>query len=154
MTTAKDLFAVLQRKAGFEAVSHTPSATRLRVMGRLPIDRAGMNMANWKVLMDRLFVAMERGRPWTVDISKMYFRKGGKLVYAWRLLFQGDNIEGHFKDIINVIQTSPGAARPEPEEVKLYGRQSNDTSGGKRGAQPVLSAVVGPMAAARKNMGG
>jgi hypothetical protein len=156
MSTAAELFTALHRRAGFEMVNHTLAPTRLRILGRLPLDRAGMNMSNWKVLMERLLTAAEQGRPWSVDLSKSYFKKGGRIVYAWRVIFQGDAIETHLTDIINVVKTSPGARIPEPTEVRLYGlpQDRNNTAGGKAGAGPVGSVAVGPLAAARKNMGG
>lgn len=156
MATLPELFANLRSKAGFEVVSHTITPTRLRVLGRLPLDRAGMNMGNWVVLVDRLLTASEQGKPWSVDVSKSYFKRQGKLVYAWRLLIQADEIEKHYGDMISVVKTSPGAARPEPTEVRLYGRAAddNDTSGGKRGAGPAGSVLIGAAAAYRKNMGG
>lgn len=154
MATLPELFATLRSKAGFEVVSHTLSPTRLRVLGRLPLDRGGMNMGNWVVLVDRLLAASEQSRPWSVDVSKHYFRRDSKLVYAWRLLFQADEIEKQYADIISTVKASPGAARPEPTEVRLYGRQDNDPSGGKRGAGPVGSIAVGPLAVFAKQRGG
>jgi hypothetical protein len=154
MATLPELFATLRSKSGFEVVSHTPSATRLRVLGRLPLDREGMNINNWVVLVARLLTATEQGKPWSVDVSKHYFKRDGKLVYAWRLLFQAEEIEKHYADIMNVAKNSPGAKRPEPEEVRLYGRESNDTSGGKRGAGALGSVAVGPIAVFSKQHGG
>jgi hypothetical protein len=157
MADVSELFKMMQRKCGFELVNHAlMPPTRLRMLGRVPVDQAGMNMGNWKVLMDRLLTAVEQGRPWSVDISKSYFKKGGRLVYAWRLIFQAEAIEQQLADIINLTKTSPGSARPEPLEVRLYGVEENrnSTAGGKRGAGPLGSVMVGPMAVARKNMGG
>jgi hypothetical protein len=156
MSTVAELFTALHRRAGFEMVAHTLAPTRLRILGRLPLDRQGMNMSNWKVLMERLLTASEQGRPWSVDLSKNYFKKGGRIVYAWRVIFQGDAIAMHLTDIINVVKTSPGARIPEPEFVTLHGLppDRNNTAGGKAGAGPVGSVAVGPMAAMRKNLGG
>lgn len=157
MATLDDLFAVLQHKAGLEVVNHTLTApSRLRVLGRLPMDRAGTNINNWKVLMDRLLTATERGRPWSVDLSKSYFKKAGKVVYAWRLIFQADEVEKQYADIINIIRTSPQAARQVPDEVRLYGveQDRNNPAGGKRGAGMTDKTAVGAAAAMRKSMGG
>jgi hypothetical protein len=156
MSTPAELFQVLRRKAGFEMVTHTVNETRLRVVGRLPLDRQGANMNNWKVLMLRMLSAADHGRPWSVDISKHYFKKAGKLVYGWRVIFQGPEILKHLADIINVISTSPGAAKPEPEFVTLHGLppDRNNPAGGKAGAGPTGTVPVGPIAVMRKSMGG
>jgi hypothetical protein len=154
MATIDDLFAMLHKKCGFEVVNHTLNPDRLRVLGRVP--RQGMNVGNYLVLVDRMLRAALQSRPWTADISDVYILKANKTVYARRWLLQGTGIEAHLDDIIKVLMTSPGAQRPELEEVQLYGvlPNRNDTAGGRRGAGPMGSVAVGAAAAARKNLGG
>jgi hypothetical protein len=155
MATVDDLFVMLHKKTGFEVVNHTLTTNKLRVLGRVP--RQGMNVGNYLVLVHRMLTATENGkRPWSVDISDVYLKKGGKVAYARRWLVQADNIEAHLADIIAVLQSSPGAQRPELEEVKLYGLSPdrNNTAGGRRGAGPMGSVAVGAAAAVRKNLGG
>jgi hypothetical protein len=150
MTTLPELLAVLHRKGGFEMVNHTVSPARLRLVGRVP----KIHMSNWLVLVDRLIAASDGGRPWSVDISKWHFRRSQKVVFAWRLIFQAEEVEKQYADILNVSKTSPGAKMVESDEVHLYGRGDNDTSGGKRGAGPAGSVAVGPYAILKKSMGG
>lgn len=154
MATIDDLFAMLHKKCGFEVVSHTLNPDRLRVLGRVP--RQGMNVGNYLVLVDRMLRAALQSRPWTADISDVYILKANKTVYARRWLLQGTDVEKHLDDIIKVLMTSPGAQRPEIEEVRLYGLSPdrNNTAGGKRGAGPMGSVAVGAAAAVRKNLGG
>lgn len=154
----EDLFRAMQRKAGFEAVSVTePSAGQLRALGRIPEDMGGLNMGNWKILMYQLYTTMA-GRPWKVDISKSYFIKQetGKLVFAWRVIFQGENLAQHLPEIISVVNGSPVTARAEITEIPLAGAAANrgKVTGGRRGAGPSGQVLVGPAAIQAKLMGG
>jgi hypothetical protein len=154
MATEADLFKVLHRKSGLEVLSHTWTVPgkKLRVVGRVP--KQGMNVGNYLILVHNTLAAVQRGRPWSADISDVYMLKNDKVVFARRWLLQADELEKHFDEIIHVLKSAPVAQRPEPEEVRLYGRSSNDTAGGRRGAGPVGSVAVGPLAVMRKGMGG
>ena len=105
-------------------------------------------------IRDSLIAASDSGRPWSVDISKWHFLRNAKVVFAWRLIFQAEDIEKQYADILNIIRTAPNAKMPEPAEVRLYGRGNNDTAGGKRGAGPTDTVAVGPLAVLRKGLGG
>lgn len=158
MSTQAELLSALNKKAGFEAVSvDSTDPNRLRIMGRVPEDAIGMNMNNWKILMYRLYLAMEQ-RPWKADFSKSYFIRPDteKLVFAWRIIFQGENIVSHFKDIISLVVTSPNSARADVTEMVLPGasRDRHSTHGGRRGAGPSGSIAVGAAAAIQKQRGG
>jgi hypothetical protein len=153
-TAANALFAALRKKVSFEVVSQTETPNQLRILGRIPTDRLGLNEGNWKIVKYRLLIAMEE-RPWKVDLSKSYFIKTEtkKMVFAWRILLQGENIAQHYADIISVISTSP-SARAEVMEIPLVGNSRNDTTGGRRGAGPVGSVAVGPFALQQRTRGG
>lgn len=156
--STKALFAAMQKKAGFEAVSVSePSPNQIRALGRIPEDVGGMNMGNWKILMYRLYTVMAE-RAWKVDISKSYFIKEEtkKLVFAWRVILQGENLTQHLPEIIQIIQASPVSARAEVTEIPLAGAASNrgKVTGGRRGAGPSSQTLVGPAAAQAKLMGG
>ena len=150
------IIAALRKRAGYEAVSQNETATQLRFLGRLLPDRGGQGADNWKTLMHFLNAAMKE-RTWTVDISKYFFNKEetGLLVFAWRIIFQGENLAQHYTDIANVIAKAPNAAR-ELTEMPLAGATAdrNSTAGGKRGAGAFGKVLVGPMAVHQKNMGG
>jgi len=150
------LFSALRKKAGFEVVSHNESANQLRLLGRIPDDAFGLNSNNWKIVKYRLLEVME-DRSWKVDLSKSYFikKETKKMVFAWRVLFQGEGIANHYEEIAHLIEFSP-SARSEVLEVPLpgAGADRNNTAGGRRGAGPVGTVPVGPMALQRKMMGG
>lgn len=148
----------MQKKAGFEAVSVSePSPTQLRALGRIPEDLGGMNMGNWKILMYRLYSVMD-DRPWKVDISKSYFikKETGKLVFAWRVIVQGEDLAKHLPEITQIVTSSPVSARAEVTEIPLAGAAGNrgKVTGGRRGAGPSSQVLVGPAAAQSKLMGG
>lgn len=155
---AMGVFVAMRKKAGFEVVSHNDTnPNQLRVLGRVPEDRVGLNMNNWKILMYRLYNAMEK-RPWKVDFSKSYFihDKTKKLVFAWRIIFQGEELTQHYLEIAQFIASSPISARTEVTEMPLTGASAdrNSTDGGKRGAGAFGKVLVGPMAVHAKRMGG
>lgn len=148
----------MRKKAGFEAVSVSePVPGQLRVLGRVPEDPGGLNMNNWKILMYRFYTVM-RDRPWKADFSKSYFIKeeSQKLVFAWRVIFQGENLAQHYSELIQVVASSPISARAEVTEFPLAGAAQNRgaVTGGKRGAGPSGRVLVGPAAAQAKLMGG
>lgn len=153
-TPANALFAALRKKVGFEVVSQNESANQLRILGRIPTDNLGLNENNWKIVKYRLLTAME-DRPWKVDLSKSYFikKETKKMVFAWRILLQGEGIAQHYADVINIITTSP-SARAEVTEIPLVGGSFNSTAGGRRGAGEMGKVPVGPMAAQQKQRGG
>jgi hypothetical protein len=157
MTTTNDLYQILLQKVGYEVVVPTEEPGRLRLMGRIPADKEERNMGNWKLVMDRVLEAAF-DRPWTVDISKNYFKKGKgqPVVFAWRIIFAHADIAQHYADIVNIIRTAPSSARTEVTEMPLPGSSvhRNSTAGGKRGAGVSGSIPVGPLAAQQKNMGG
>lgn len=156
-TSKTTVFVALRKKVGFEVVSDTETPNQLRVLGRIPEDSLGLNGNNWKIVTYRLLKAMD-SRPWKVDVSKSYFikKETGKLVFAWRILLQGDGIAQHYADVINLIDTSP-SARVEVTEIPLGGGNEggrNNTAGGRRGAGPMGSIPTGPLAVRNKQMGG
>lgn len=157
-TPAETLLNALRKKAGFETVSMAePSPNQLRVLGRVLEDQAGMNMNNWKILMYRFYTTME-ARPWKVDFSKSYFvqPETKRLVFAWRLIFQGEGLAQHYPELVKLAETSPIAARGEVTEMLLPGADASrhSTHGGKRGAGPAGKVLVGPLAVQAKMRGG
>jgi hypothetical protein len=158
MATSKaQLFGALKQRVGFEVVSETETPNQLRILGRIPEDSLGLNGNNWKIVKYRLLTVMEQ-RPWKVDLSKSYFikKETKKMVFAWRVLLQGENIAQHYADLVNIIMTSP-SARVEVTEIPLgSGNEANrnSTAGGRRGAGPMGSVPTGPLAVGQKNMGG
>ena len=141
MADRKQLYAALGSRAGFETVSETATDQQLRVIGRV----SQQGMPNWLIVIQQLLLNQEDA-PWNVDISKQYFLRGGKVLYGWRLIFQGEELESYLDQIIEIVHGSPHAKRTV-DEVPLVGC-SPDRNVPKRGkgAQGVLGAVVGPAA--------
>lgn len=142
---AEDLLHRLQVRGGFEAVNHSTKNTQLRILGRVP----PQSMDGWLIIVQRLLMASGKSN-WTVDISKPYFLKNGKVVYGWRLIFQGEEIWNQLDDIAQLIFNSP---RPKKilDEQPLPGVSGdrNVPSASGKGAQGVLRAAVGPVAVAQ-----
>lgn len=121
-TTLRDLQAALQRKTGFEVIDAGEAPTQLRLMGRLPMDKMGVNLANWHLLIVAL---SDGGEGWTVDISKKYFKRGSKPVYSWRLIFQSAELKSKYAVILKAIMGTPYAGRGELSEFPLAGARSD-----------------------------
>ena len=145
------LYAALSAK-GFQLVGETVGEKQLRLVGRVP----QLQMPQWLKVLEALRPedGAPNALPWSVDISKQYFKKGGKTKYAWRLILQGENLVAHIAGIIAVVSAVDAVSTPEQYaqvpfrvmEVPLYaaGMDRNDASRNRgKGAQPTLKAVVG-----------
>lgn len=112
------LLTLLRSKFGFEAKDVRPGKNQLRILGRLPNNRLG----DWLVAMHHVFLRMEQC-PWAVDISKSYFVRSGKIVFAWRLIFQSQEPLERFisTDICNAFEGAPRGTRGQVMEVPLIG---------------------------------
>lgn len=150
-----DLVAALNQRAGFELVEQSKTARQIRLLGRVPLDRAGLNMNNWLIVTRQLLLRSAQGTAWTTDISKDYFLRNEKLVFAWRIILQADTIEAHLAEITSVVNTTPPSSRSEVTEMPLAGASPdrNSTAGGRRGAGPVDRVPIGPLAVQAKQAG-
>jgi len=130
------LTAALLQKCGFEATDVTPGPNQVRILGRVPTAR----LQDWLFVLDNLDA--NSGNLWTCDLSKKYFRRNKRLVYAWRLIFQGEEVLQHLHDIIRVVNTSARSARQEITEFPLIGASPNrdmPPEPGRRGASRTLA---------------
>jgi hypothetical protein len=129
---------------GFETVSKNVTAKQMRLLGRVP----QANMSNWLVAMDYLLAKGETAA-WTLDISKQYFRRNGRLLFAWRIILQSDDVAKYYDDLGEAVRNSP-KARATVETYTLHGAGPNRNSmrDGK-GVQGALNAVVGAQAVRR-----
>lgn len=139
MATLRDLQAALQRKSGFEFIRHaeSPDGSQLRISGRQPKDRMGMNIKNWLFVVDNLITASEvQGSPWSVDISKHHVHRSAtsrQVVYYWRVIFQSGStkISDHYDAIMKAIMSAEFASRGEVTEFPLPGAgRDRNASGG------------------------
>jgi hypothetical protein len=125
------LASALRVKCGFEATDINGGANQTRILGRVPTNR----MPDWLFVLDSIDTAS--GEHWTCDLSKKYFRRQGRLVYAWRLIFQGENVELYVDNIVSVVNGAARSARQELTEFPLIGSDPSRNEPlvpGKRGA--------------------
>jgi len=152
--TADDLLRVLRMRSGFEAVNHQESANQLRVLGR--VQKQGVN--GWLLVARQLLLASERS-DWSLDVSKQYFLRGGKIMFGWRLILQGNLVAQRYEHVAQVVANAP-RARAIVEEQLLPGaragvdRNAPSLENRGKGAQGSLKAVVGPFASAALRRGG
>lgn len=149
------ILQAMKVKAGFQALDVNEGKGRLRILGRVPQSQTTRNTLNWLIVAYRLLKASNQ--VYKVDVSKQYFIKNDRIVFAWRLVFEGNDLEKYYEFITNVVKESPQTATFDlSEEVPLHGvaADRNNTAGGKRGASSVFRGVVGPEALAAKNRGG
>jgi len=148
MAKAQDLINVLAARARFEPVDIQESSNQIRILGRVRTDGTSAAMDNWLLMMNSIAEREERpGCAWKVDISRKYFRRGGKLIFAWRLIIQGEGMTSLLPDLISAAQASPVSQRTELTEIALPGghRDRNALRNGK-GAGATGQVPVGPMA--------
>lgn len=141
---------LLKMRGGFELVNHNSTVNQVRILGRVPKE----SMNSWLVIIHQL-LKLSESSSWSADISKQYFLRQGRVLFGWRVILQGENVEGYMGVLCEAVSNAP---RPKVilEEQRLYGASPdrNAPRGGK-GAQGVLTAVVGPMAIAQQRaMGG
>jgi hypothetical protein len=150
----QDLLRALNQRAGFELVDKSGTPSQLRLIGRVPLDREGRNMNNWLLVLREL-LTRSASAPWKADISKHYFLMAGKVVYAWRIILQGEAIETHLAEVTALVNAAPQTSRTEVAEMPLagVGPDRNSTVGGKRGAGSVGGVPIGPAAVYSKQMG-
>ena len=151
MAAKDELYVALNQAVRFQVVQETPRKSQISIIGRVP--KQGMD--TWLFIIHHLILVTDSS-PWSIDISKQYFNRGGKLMWGWRLIIQsgGGDFETEVRDVINQIGASP-KARPILQEQPLPGggRHSQGLQRGK-GAQSVLNPIVGPMALLQQKMGG
>jgi hypothetical protein len=141
----EDLLHKLQVRGGFETVNNTGTNTQLRILGRVPKDA----MNGWLIVVQRFLAASEKA-DWTVDVSKQYFLKNEKVVFGWRLIFQGDTVWDQIDELGKIVTNAP-RPRAVVDEQPLSGANPNRNvpSATGKGAQGVLKAAVGPVAVAQ-----
>jgi hypothetical protein len=89
--------------------------------------------------------------PWTVDISKKYINKHDQVRYAWRFIFQGENLKEHYAQICSIIRSAPQPSRVELQSIILPGHKPGDIRGGVNAKGKGSSrAGSAPMAVTRR----
>lgn len=140
-TAADELMRTLHMRAGFEVVNHSVNPTQLRFIGRVP----KQHVSGWLIIARQML--LKSGGAWTIDVSKQYFLRAGKLMFGWRLIIQSPNGVG--AAISDIIKTVVGAPRPRQmvTEQPLVGRVTNYKN--FKGAAPSGTVAVGAAAVAQ-----
>lgn len=138
----EQLFTVLAKKAGFEVVNATGNQAQLRVLGRV---QGSENTARWLLVVERLLMKAV-GAPWNIDISKQYFLRGEKLLYGWRVILQSPDLTPHFSTIVSTVNSTPSRVAVVSDEIPLNANPNRNALRNGKGAQGVLTAIVGPSA--------
>jgi hypothetical protein len=124
--TRTDIYKALAKKCGFEVVQEIETNDRLKVIGRCSLDR-------WSFLLPvihALLTASEQASQWSCDISKNYILNEGKVLYCWRIIFQGTPIVSSYVKILSVIDSASRPARVELDSMLLPGCKPNQVRGG------------------------
>lgn len=150
MATAQDLINVLAAKAKFEAVEIDEKPTQIRILGRVRTEQSPTAMDNWLSLMCAIALAAEApDSTWKVDISRKYFPRGNKLIFAWRLILQGTDLETELRAVIAAAQSTSVIAKShrELDEIPLPGvRGDRNAHVNGKGAGATGKVLTGPMA--------
>lgn len=148
-STKSDVYAALIQKCGFEVLEEQEGAKQLRITGRNHRDR-------WPFFLPVIYKILETsekpGNRWTCDISKKYIISNGRVLYAWRLIFQSTELATQYASIVATIRSAPQPARVELTSQLLPGYKPGDVRGGVN-AQGKGTSTAGslPMALTRKN---
>lgn len=147
MAKAADLIKVLSSKSQFEPVDVQEGANQIRILGRVRQDGTTTPMDNWLLMMNAIATREEQpGCAWKVDISKKYFRRGNKFIFAWRLIIQGEGVADLLPELISVVGGAPLSSRNEVTEIALLGaRGDRNTPTKGKGAGVTGTIPVGPM---------
>lgn len=138
------LLETIKKSKTLELVEWKDTESRLRLVGR--INKSVQRQ--WKNIMYQLLLLDTEGVV-SVDISRMYILTNDKsdVVFAWRVIFQKEDISESYQQIAKIFATTKQIAVPveEVDSVPLVGRRTPVR--GKMG--PSGSFAVGPAAVAR-----
>lgn len=138
--TATTLQAALLTSVGFETKTVAASDRQIRLLGRVPPE----GMTAWLSTLESLLRVASENTTWTFDASKQYFLRGDKLLYGWRLIFQGENLTTALDSIIALIQSVKPAQKVM--DVPLYAPPTRNALRNGKGARPVSgSGESGPV---------
>lgn len=147
MATPNDFIHLVRSKGHFELIEHDLKDTRAFFLGRV-LSPSGMKNGTWPLIAHQLLLMSSGDSPWKVDISRQYFLRnlpqGPKMFYAWRLIFQGEELPQHWGSIVEAVRNAPSPARSEVMEIPLHGGAERNVPRNGKGAATIGSAQVGP----------
>ena len=133
------LIQTLSTRAGFDVVNQSVTDNQVRIIHRV----AKEGMPNWLVVMQELLQASETA-PWSVDLSKQYFLRNGRLIYGWRFILQAPDVLEHLDAVIKAVEKAPRARRIIEEQPLAGASAHRNTLVRGRGAQSTLRSQTGP----------
>lgn len=127
--TETDLQAALLETVGFETKTVVGAPKQIRLLGRVP--QAGITA--WLTMLESLLRVSEESKLWGFDASKQYFLRGNKLLYGWRLIFQGEKLTDALPSVVQLIRSArPSAAMMV--EVPLHASPTRNMPKNGKGA--------------------
>lgn len=149
-TTRTDIYAALAKKCGFEVVQDNETPKQLRLIGRCHYER-------WPFLLPVVHALLTHSGQdtvaWTCDISKQYTLRDGKVLYGWRIIFQGDSLSRCYEQIVATINSAQRPARVELTSQPLPGYKPGQVRGGVN-AKGKGSSSAGTIPMALQRLGG
>lgn len=148
--TLNEFINALKMKGGFETVNHTSTPGQIRLLGRVSKEYT----PGWLIVVQQLLLRSGHGG-WTIDVSKQYFLRGDKVMFAWRIIIQvagataENTAESRLGEVAEVIGNSPKprvVVMEEPLPGVKGDRNIVSANSRGKGAQGVLNAKVGPSA--------
>lgn len=142
-TGIREIQAALHKKSGFEVLEHKEGTSQLRIAGRQPKDRMGMNTPNWLLVCTNL-LKKSSGSKWSLDVSKHHFLRGESIIYSWRLIFQCEgSIREHYEEILKAIHGASHTSRGEITEMPLAGASKDRNAAGGVGRGRGATGTIG-----------
>ena len=149
MEQLEGLFSTICGRFGMQIVSQSVTQAQIRLVLRINPQQT----RNWLVAGQHL-LRVSRRSEWTYDLSRHYFLRGGDdgvMVWAWRVIFQHQDIASQIPSIIAAMNSAP-RARFEIEEQQLPGVTGQRRTMNERGKG--ASAAGTPPLLIRQRMGG
>jgi len=104
------------------------------MLGRVQDNRTSM----WLVALHHILTSAATRTGWTIDVSKHYFIRGGKLIFGWPIIMQTKDFDAAVADLMNIITTTPRGVSRELTEFPLVGTGRSRMAGpGERGAHSI-----------------
>ena len=125
--TRADIYTALAKKCGFQVVQDHETGKQLRIIGRCAPSRWPFMLP---VIHALLTGAEDATARWTCDISKQYVIRNRKVLYGWRIIFQGDALAEQYVQIAAIINSAQRPSRVEVDFAPLAGYAPGQMRGG------------------------
>lgn len=144
----KDVFIALAQKTAFEVVTEVETEKQLRISGRV-------HPSQWNFFVPVIYALIKAqntpGNLWTCDISKQYIIHVNRILYSYRVIFQGEALAAQYASIVSTIRGAARPSRVEITEMLLPGSKPGDVRGGINAkGKGTAGADTTPMILSRK----